>query len=101
VEFLGKTIFQNFFRGKLHFFSTFFFWGGGFSPKFSPEKMYEKLTPGRETRWRRQPRFAQGPAESSDRDHRHQHGMPEPGAYPTKQFFPVLHIFVRFCHKYE
>jgi hypothetical protein len=39
-----KMIFQNFFRGKFHFFPTFF--GGKFSaefsPKFSLEKMYEK-----------------------------------------------------------
>jgi hypothetical protein len=48
VEFLGKTISQNFFRRKFHFFPTFL--GGKFSAefsmKFSPEKMYEKLAPG-------------------------------------------------------
>jgi hypothetical protein len=53
AEFLGKTIFQNFFRGKFHFFPTFFGrkfsaefspkFSMEFSPKFSPEKMYEKL----------------------------------------------------------
>jgi hypothetical protein len=44
AEFLGKIFFQNFFRGKFHFFPTFL--GGKFSAaisqKFSPEKMYEK-----------------------------------------------------------
>jgi hypothetical protein len=41
-------IFQNFFRGKLQFFPTFF--GGKFSSEFSaefsPEKMYEKSALG-------------------------------------------------------
>jgi hypothetical protein len=32
AEFLGKTIFQNFFRGKLQFFPTFL--GGTFSAEF-------------------------------------------------------------------
>jgi hypothetical protein len=48
VEFHGKMIFQNFFREKFHFFPTFL--GGKFSaefsPKYSPEKMYEKSAPG-------------------------------------------------------
>jgi hypothetical protein len=35
---LKKMIFQNFFRGKLQFFPTFF-WGGEFSAEFSLEKM--------------------------------------------------------------
>jgi hypothetical protein len=43
MEFLGKTIFQNFFRRKFHFFPTFF--RGKFPPKFSPEKNYEKSAP--------------------------------------------------------
>jgi hypothetical protein len=43
-EFLGKTIFRNFFRGKLQFFPAFF--GGKFSAQFSLEKMYEKSAPG-------------------------------------------------------
>jgi hypothetical protein len=44
AEFLGKTIFQNFFRGKLQFFPTFLGenFSVEFSAKFSPEKMYEK-----------------------------------------------------------
>jgi hypothetical protein len=47
VEFLGKIIFQNFFPWKIPFFPNIFFWGGGeFSLKFSPEKMYEKSAPG-------------------------------------------------------
>jgi hypothetical protein len=47
VEFLEKKNLQNFFRGKFHFFPTFFLGGGKFSAefpmKFSQEKMYEKL----------------------------------------------------------
>jgi hypothetical protein len=49
AEFLGKTIFQNFFRGKFHFFPNFF--GGKTSAEFflkiSPEKMSEKSAPHR------------------------------------------------------
>jgi hypothetical protein len=49
-EFLGKTIFQNFFfRGKFQFFATFFFWGGVFFEEFFlgifRGKMYEKSAP--------------------------------------------------------
>jgi hypothetical protein len=48
AEFIVKTIFQNFFRGKFIFFPIIF--GGKFSAKFSaefsPEKMYEKSAPG-------------------------------------------------------
>jgi hypothetical protein len=44
VEFVEKIIFQNFFRGKLQFFPTF--WGEKFSAEnsteLSLEKMYEK-----------------------------------------------------------
>jgi hypothetical protein len=47
AEFLGKMIFQNFFRRKIHFIPTFF--GGKFSaefsPKFSPEKNVRKISP--------------------------------------------------------
>jgi hypothetical protein len=43
VEFVGKTIFLYFFRGKFQFFPTFF--GGKFSAEFSPEKMCEKSAP--------------------------------------------------------
>jgi hypothetical protein len=47
VEFLEKTIFQNFFRGKFQFFPTFFGKkiSAKFSLKFFPEKMYEKSAP--------------------------------------------------------
>jgi hypothetical protein len=44
VEFLGKTIFQNFFCGKFHFFPYSFF-GGKFSAEFSP-----KIFPGKNVR---------------------------------------------------
>jgi hypothetical protein len=37
AEFLGKTIFQNFFRVKFHFIPTFL--GGKFSAEFSPKCM--------------------------------------------------------------
>jgi hypothetical protein len=40
TEFLGKTMIQNFSRGKLDFFPTFF--GGKFSAKFSAEFFPEK-----------------------------------------------------------
>jgi hypothetical protein len=47
-EFLGKMIFQNFFRGKFNFFPTFF--GGKIFPEIFrgifPGKMYEKSVPG-------------------------------------------------------
>jgi hypothetical protein len=47
AEFLGKTIFRNFFCGKLQCFPTFL--GGKisaeFSAEFSLEKMYEKSAP--------------------------------------------------------
>jgi hypothetical protein len=48
AEFLGKTIFQNFFRGKFNFSPTFFFFlgGGNFPrnfPKISPEKNVRKI----------------------------------------------------------
>jgi hypothetical protein len=43
VEFLGKTIFQNFFCGKFNFFPTFL--GKNFPRNFPRKKMYEKLAP--------------------------------------------------------
>jgi hypothetical protein len=50
MEFLGKTIFRNFFRGKFQFFPTFSTFSGGkfsaeFSPKFSLEKNLRKIGP--------------------------------------------------------
>jgi hypothetical protein len=48
VEFLGKTIFQNFFRGKFHFFPTF--WGEifrGIFPEIFPVKNLQKISPGK------------------------------------------------------
>jgi hypothetical protein len=51
MEFLGKTIFCNFFSRKIPFFPDIFLGGGKFSaefsPKLSPEKMYEKSAPGK------------------------------------------------------
>jgi hypothetical protein len=43
AEFLGKQIFQNFFRGKFNFFPTFFW--GNFLRGIFPGKMYEKIGP--------------------------------------------------------
>jgi hypothetical protein len=43
AEFLGKTVFRNFFHGKLPFFPTFL--GEKFSAEFSLEKIYEKWAP--------------------------------------------------------
>jgi hypothetical protein len=48
AEFLGKTIFQNFSAENSIFFPTVFLGENfplNFPPKFSPEKMYEKLAP--------------------------------------------------------
>jgi hypothetical protein len=57
ADFFGKTIFQNFFRGKFHFFKTFSaensifpnIFGGKFSaefsPKFFPENNVRKIDP--------------------------------------------------------
>jgi hypothetical protein len=47
VEFLGKMIFQNFFRGKIHFFPTFF-WEEifrGIFPKILRGKNVQKIGP--------------------------------------------------------
>jgi hypothetical protein len=45
---LGKTIFQNFFRGKFHFFPTFLGenFPRNFPQNFHRKKMYEKSAPG-------------------------------------------------------
>jgi hypothetical protein len=47
MEFLGKTIFQNFFRGKFLFFPTFLWekFSMEFLSEFYPEKMYKKSAP--------------------------------------------------------
>jgi hypothetical protein len=51
AEFLGKSIFQNFFCGKFHFSQHF--WGkifrGIFPKNFPQKKVYEKSTPVRIT----------------------------------------------------